>query len=113
MIQRTMLSRRQFLHAVIVSLVGVPGAAEAQGAKKIPRLCFLTFDPGTAQSPSPRFAAFFQSLRDLGYVDGRTITIDYLSASGSSGGFSALAAECVRLKADIIFVSTTPAAQAA
>ena len=108
-----MLSRRQFLHAVSVSLLAVPATAEAQGAKNIPRLCFLTFDPGTAQSPSTRFAAFFQSLRDLGYVHGKTITIDYLSASARRAGFPALAAECVRLKADIIFVSTTPAAQAA
>src|SRR5439155_22239642 len=51
--------------------------------------------------------------RDLGYVQGHTITIDYLVAEGQSERFPALAAECVRLKADIIVVSTTPAAQAA
>jgi putative ABC transport system substrate-binding protein len=48
----------------------------AQLSKNVPRLCFLTFDPGTAQSPSPRFASFFQSLRELGYVNGQTIDID-------------------------------------
>jgi putative tryptophan/tyrosine transport system substrate-binding protein len=90
-----------------------PLVAEAQPARKIPRLCFLTFDPGTAQSPSARFDGFFQGLRDLGYVHGQTITIDYLVAAGRSELFPELAAECVRLKADIIVVSTTPAAHAA
>src|SRR5262245_55964392 len=85
----------------------------AQPRSKVPRLCLLTFDPGTAQSPSSRFEGFFQGLRDLGYVHGRTLAIDYLTADGSSERFPALAAECLRLKADIIAVTTTPAAQAA
>ena len=71
----------------------------------------LTFDPGTLRST--RFTAFFQGLRDLGYVDGQTITIDYLSADGRGERFPALAAECLRSKADIIVVTTTPAAHAA
>jgi putative tryptophan/tyrosine transport system substrate-binding protein len=97
---------------VVITLVA-PLAAEAPPARKIPRLCFLTFDPGTAQSPSARFDGFFKGLRDLGYVHGRTITIDYLSASGRGEQFPALAVECLRLKADIVVVTTTPAAQAA
>src|SRR5215471_9204542 len=84
----------------------------AQEPKKIPHLCFLTFDPGTLQS-SPRFDVFFNSLRDLGYVDGQTIVIHYLSADEKDDRFPALASECLRLKPDIIAVSTTPAAQAA
>src|SRR5262249_7728343 len=59
-----------------------------------------------------RFNPFFQRLRDLGYVDGQTITIDYLSAEGQGERFPTLAAECLRRKADIIVVTTTPAAQA-
>ena len=97
----------------MLTLLAAPFVGEAQQSKKIPRLCFLTFDPGTLQSQSPRFDAFFEGLRDLGYVDGQTITIDYLSADGRGERFPALAAECLRLKADIIAVSTTPAAQAA
>ena len=46
-------------------------------------------------------------------MDGQTITIDYLSADGRGERFPALAADCLRLKADIIVVTTTPAAQAA
>ena len=97
-----------FLALVVIAL---PFATQAQPAKRIPRLCFLTFDPGTPQSS--RFGPFFQSLRDLGYVDGQTISIDYLSAAGRGEQFPALAADCMRLKADIIVVTTTPAAQAA
>jgi putative ABC transport system substrate-binding protein len=62
---------------------------------------------------STRFDDFFQGLRDLGYVDGQSITIDYLSAEGRGERFPALAAQCLRLKPDIIAVSTTPAARAA
>ena len=54
-----------------------------------------------------------RALRDLGYVHGKTIIIDYLVAEGRSEKFPELAAECVRLKANIIVVSTTPAAHAA
>src|SRR6185312_2013155 len=92
-------------------ILAAPLAAEAQTARRMPRLCFLTFDPGTVQSN--RFTAFFQGLRELSYVDGQTIAVGYLSADGRGELFPALAAECLRLKADIIVATTTPAAQAA
>ncbi len=100
--------RALFLALVMFAL---PLATAAQPARRVPRLCFLTFDPGTPQSS--RFDPFFQGLRDLGYVDGQTISIDYLSAGGRGEQFPALAADCLRLKADVIVVTTTPAAQAA
>jgi putative ABC transport system substrate-binding protein len=106
------MRRREFI-TLLGGLGAWPLAAQAQQPKKVPRLCFLTFDPGTLQSRSPRFDPFFESLRDLGYADERTIAIDYLSSDGHGERFSALAAECVRLNADIIAVHTTPAAQAA
>ena len=106
------MDRRAFV-AGTLALLAAPLATEAQRLQRVPQLCFLTFDPGTAQSPSPRFEAFFQGLRDLGYVHGQTITIDYLVAQGGSERFPELAAECVRLKADIIAVTTTPAAHTA
>ena len=89
----------------------LPLATEAQSAASIPRLCFLTFDPGPLQSS--RFTPFFEGLRDLGWVDGQTITIEYLSADGRGERFPALVADCLRQKADIIVATTTPAAQAA
>jgi putative ABC transport system substrate-binding protein len=101
----------RFTLFVVLVISAVPLAARAQEASKTPRLCFLTFDPATSRST--RFGAFFDGLRDLGYVDGQTIIIDYLSANGHGEQFPALAAECLRLKADIIVVSTTPAARIA
>jgi putative ABC transport system substrate-binding protein len=110
-VQFDQLKRRDFITLLGGAAAAWPLAARAQQSKNIPRLCFLTFDPGTLQST--RFDAFFQGLRDLGYVDRQTITIDYLSADGRGEQFPALATECLRRKADIIALSTTPAAQAA
>lgn len=106
------MRRREFI-ALLGSAAVWPLAAHAQQSKKIPRLCFLTFDPGTLQSRSPRFDAFFNTLRELGYVDGQTIAIDYLSANGRNDRFPALADECLHLKADVIAVTSTPGALAA
>ena len=107
------MKRRKFITLLGATAVAWPLRAHAQQPNKIPHLCFLTFDPGTLQSRSPRFDVFFDSLRNLGYVDGQTIVIDYLSAEEKDDRFPALVSECLRLKADIIAVSTTPAAQAA
>ena len=98
--------------AVILALVVAfaPLGVDAQQKGTIPRLCFLTFDQGTLQSN--RFGQFFKGLTDLGYVDGRTIHIDYLSAESRNEQFPALAADCLRRRSDIIVVTTTPAAQA-
>jgi putative tryptophan/tyrosine transport system substrate-binding protein len=105
------MRRREFVALLGGGAAAWPSAVRAQQSKKIPRLCFLTFDPGTLQTT--RFGAFFQALRDLGYVDGATITIDYFSADGRDERFPALAAECLRRKADVLAVHTTPGAQAA
>jgi putative tryptophan/tyrosine transport system substrate-binding protein len=104
------MRRREFI-TLLGGTAACPLAARAQQPKNIPRLCFLTFDPATLRSN--QFEAFFQGLRDLGYADERTIAIDYLSAEGHGERFPALAAECVRLSADVIAVHTTQAAQAA
>src|SRR6478672_8494199 len=82
------MKRRKFIALLGVAVMAWPLVAHAQEPKKIPHLCFLTFDPGTLQS-SPRFDVFFNSLRDLGYVDGQTIVIDYLSADGKDDRFPA------------------------
>ena len=98
---------------VVIVLLAAPSVSEGQQSKTIPRLCFLTLEPDTLQTRSPRFDAFFQTLRELGYVDGQSIIIDYLSAEDHGERFPDLAAECLRRKADVIVPSTTPAAQVA
>jgi putative tryptophan/tyrosine transport system substrate-binding protein len=95
------------------AMLAAPLSAEAQQGKKVPRLCFLIFDPGTFETRSSRWESFFQRLAELGYVPGRTIVIDYLSAGGRHERFSELAEECLRRKADVIAVTTTPGGHAA
>jgi putative ABC transport system substrate-binding protein len=94
----------------LVILLALP-LETAQPTTTIPRLCFFAFDPGTLESS--RFKPFFQGLRDLGWVDGQTITIQYLSADGQGDRFPALVADCLSQKPDIIVATTTPAALAA
>jgi putative ABC transport system substrate-binding protein len=95
----------------ILALLAKPCGGEAQPQQSIPRLCFLTFDPGTLQTRSPRFDAFFQGLQDLGYVQGRNIWISYLSADNKGDRFPSLIDECLALNPSVIAVTTTPAAQ--
>ncbi|HEY3165908.1 MAG TPA: ABC transporter substrate-binding protein [Candidatus Binatia bacterium] len=85
--------------------------SEAQQPKKIPRLGFLV--PGSASSFSARIEAFRQGLRELGYVEGQNIAIEYRYADGKNDRVAALAAELVRLKVDMIVTGDTPAVQAA
>jgi len=84
--------------------------AEAQPAKKIPLVGFLV--PGSHSSYSARIDAFQQSLRDLGYVEGKNINIEYRYAEGKFDRVPDLAAEMVRLKVDVIVTGDTPAIQA-
>jgi len=89
----------------------VPLAAEAQQAAKVARIGFLT---GTSLSVSPNLpAAFRQGLRDLGYVEGRNLVIEYRDAEGKFERFPALAAELVALKVDVLVAANSLAALAA
>ena len=86
-------------------------SAAAQAPAKLPRLCFLALDPDAATSP--RFKPFFDGLRDVGLIDGSTITIDIRSTISDGSRFPALAAECVASRADVIVTTSTPATLAA
>ncbi len=89
----------------------MPLAAEAQQAAKVARIGFLT---GTSLSVSPNLpAAFRQGLRDLGYVEGRNLVIEYRDAEGKFERFPALAAELVALKVDVLVAANSLAALAA
>jgi putative ABC transport system substrate-binding protein len=103
------MRRREFITLIGGAAIVWPLAARAQ-QKRIPRLCFLTFDPGTLRTRSPRFDGFFQGLQDLGYVNARNIEISYLSADNNGDRFPALIDECLSLRPDVIAVTTTPAA---
>jgi len=82
----------------------------AQSAPRLPRICFLTVDP--VATGNNRYTPFFDRLRELGFVDGQTISLDWLSA-GDDSAFDRPAAECVRRGANVIVTGSTPATQAA
>ena len=82
-----------------LSLLAAPLAAEAQQAAKIARIGYLSTN--LAASPHLR-EAFRQGLRDLGYVEGRNLVIEYRDAEGKVERLPALAAELVALKVDVI-----------
>jgi ABC-type uncharacterized transport system substrate-binding protein len=87
-----------------VSLTLAPLLAEAQQAAKIARIGYLAFNlAGSPHNPE----AFRQGLRDLGYIEGRTIVIEYRDAEGKFERLPALAAELVALKVDVIVVGGT------
>jgi len=102
------------IKTTIVLLVGLTLAsvhlAEAQQAKKLPRIGILS--PGFP-GPSPLLDAFRQGLRELGYVEGQNIAIEYRFAENKPEPLPDLAAELVRLKVDVILAINTPAVQAA
>jgi putative tryptophan/tyrosine transport system substrate-binding protein len=84
-------------------------SVEAQQPKKVPRIGFL----GLPSGPAWQEEEFLKGLRDLGYLDGQNIIIEYRWAAGKMDRLPALAAELVRLKVDLIVVRTTPVVQAA
>ena len=77
--------------------------AEAQQPNKVHRIGYLS--PGDAASDSTRSEAIRRALRDLGYIDGQNIAIEYRYAEGKSGRNPELAAELVRLKVDVIVIA--------
>ena len=104
------MDRRDTVLALL-ALGAAPLAAEAQQAAKIARIGYLATNP--AASPHLREAFLLQGLRDLGYVEGRNLVIEYREAEGKADRLPALAAELVALKVDVIVASGTLAALAA
>src|SRR5215467_4898712 len=94
------MDRRDTVLALL-ALGAAPFTAEAQQAAKVPRIGYLS--SSLASSPQQR-AAFLQGLRDLGYVEGRNVAIEYRDAEGKVERIPALAAELVALKVDVIFI---------
>ncbi len=93
------MDRRTFIGTVASGLLAAPLAAEAQQAVKIARIGYLALN--RAAGPH-RHEALLQGLRDLGYVEGRHVVIEYRDAEGKSERLAALAAELVALKVDVI-----------
>ena len=100
----------RFATALVLLLLVAPLAAEAQQAAKVARIGYLA---GTLATSPHLQEGFLQGLRDLAYVEGRNLLIEYRDAEGKLKRLPALAAELVALKVDVIVASGTPAALAA
>ena len=106
------MDRRMFLTSV-AGLLAVPLAAEGQSPAKVARIGFLEQGGSPSGPRGPIYEAFRQQLRELGYVEGQNIVIEYRAAEGRAERLPDFAAELVRLKVDVIVAGGTLAPLAA
>src|SRR5262245_23257167 len=106
-----MMDRRAFITVLGGGLLGAPLLAEAQPPGKVYRMGYLYSGSATSSPRAPE--AFREGLRELGWVEGRNIVIDYRFAEGRFDRLPDLAAELVRLKVNVIVAWPTPPAIAA
>ena len=104
------IGRRELLVALGGAAAAWPLAARAQQSGRLRTIGFL--GPNTHSAASEWVAALVKRLRELGWTEGRTITIEYRWAEGREERFAEIAAELVRLKADVIVTSGTQAVMA-
>jgi putative ABC transport system substrate-binding protein len=99
------VKRREFITLLGSAAAAWPLAARAQQAGKLPTIGFLV--SGTPASHGQWFAALVQRLRELGWIEGRTVAIEYRWAEGRTERAAEIAAEFDRLKVDVIVTSGT------
>jgi len=95
----------------VLSVLAAPLAADAQQAKRLPRIGYL--NGGSPSAFEYLTEAFRQGLRELGYVEGQTITIEYRWAEGKFDRLPDLAAELIRLQVNLIVAVGDPTIHAA
>src|SRR6516165_4188422 len=105
------LKRREFITLLGGAAAAWPLAVWAQTAGKLPTIGYLGVT--TPAVSAQRLAAFVQRLRELAWIDGRNVAIEYRWAEGRSEHYTEAAAEFVRLKVDVIVTVSTPSALAA
>jgi ABC-type uncharacterized transport system substrate-binding protein len=101
------IGRRKFLATLLGGAAAWPLAARAQQSAKLPTIGFLV--AGTPSSHGQWVAAFVRRLHELGWIEGRTVAIEYRWAEGRTERFDEIAAEFVRRKVDVIVTSATAA----
>jgi ABC-type uncharacterized transport system substrate-binding protein len=105
------MKRRAFITLLGAAASAWPLATRAQQVGKLPTIGFL--GPLSQSAMSPWTAAFVQRLRELGWIEGRTVAIEYRWGEGRDERFVEIAAEFVRLKVDVIVTGGTAAVIAA
>ena len=107
----SVIDRRAFITVVCGSILAAPLAVDAQQPGKVYRIGYLTVPSReTAQGGAN---AFLSGLRDLGWVQGQNVVVEYRFADGDIDRLPDLAAELVRLRVDVIAAGATPAVAAA
>ena len=97
-----MIRRRDFITLLGSAATACPLVARAQQAGRLPTIGYLGSSTPTG---TPYNAAFVQRLHELGWIEGRTVAIEYRWAEGHSERYAEIAAELVRLKVDVIATS--------
>jgi putative ABC transport system substrate-binding protein len=97
---------------IIMVLVTGAAIAEAQQRAKVPQIGYLA-GRGDPSTPDPLIDAFRQGLRDLGYIEGKNIVVEYRYAEGKLDRIPSLVAELVQLKVDVLVTPAFPAIRAA
>jgi putative tryptophan/tyrosine transport system substrate-binding protein len=105
------VKKKIFLSAVAILILAFVHFADAQQPPKVPRIGYLAAASRTGMSHLTE--AFLQGLREVGYVEGTNIAIEYRWADGKFDRLPELAAELVRLKVDVIVAAVTQASLAA
>lgn len=105
------MRRREFIGSLGGVMAVWPAIARAQPAAKPPTIGFL--GSSTPQAMSGWTSAFVQRLRELGWIEGRTVAIEYRWGEGRSERYAEIAEEFVRLKVDVIVTYGTPPSKAA
>src|SRR5215467_7476168 len=105
------MSKRILVFCFLITVLLITGSSQAQQTGKIFRIGFL--DASTASGSAVLVDAFRQELNKLGWTDGKNITIEYRFAEQKNERLPELAADLVRLKVDLIVVTSTPVALAA
>ena len=105
------MRRREFIALLGSGVAGWPLALRAQQAAKLPTIGFLGANNASFERGSTD--AFVQRLRELGWIDNRTVAIEYRWAEEREARFAEIATEFVRLKVDVIFTYATPSSIAA
>jgi putative tryptophan/tyrosine transport system substrate-binding protein len=105
------MDRREFMGTVAATLLVAPRTAQAQRARKVPVVGILQI--ARVDLPNSPIEAFRKALRELGYVEGHTLTVEYRGAGGQPDALPGLAAELVRLKVDVLYAIAPAVVRAA
>src|SRR5262249_48899538 len=91
---------KTLVYLLVIAMMVLGGVVQAQQQKKVSRIAYL--DGGFASTNAARINGFRQGLRDLGYIEGKNIIIEYRHSEGNRDRINDLSAELVRLKVDVI-----------